>query len=87
VNKDAGRDHWAKAASMIFAGAGVHGGKVVGATDKEGSVAIDRPVRPADVACTIYNALGIDPHKMLHSPEGRPVQILDEGHVVEDLYA
>jgi hypothetical protein len=87
VNKKAGRDHWGRAGSMIFAGAGVQGGRVIGASDKNGAFVTDRPVRPADVCWTIYEALGIDPAKELHTPEGRPVQILAEGATVRELYA
>ncbi len=86
VNKDVGRDHWAAAASMLFAGAGVKPGQVVGATDKDGSKAIETPVAPADVAFTVLSSLGIDPHKQLHTPDGRPVDILDEGRLIEELY-
>jgi len=87
VNKDAGRDHWAPAASLLFAGAGVQPGRVLGATDKDGGQVADSPIRPADVACTIYRSLGIDPQKQLYTPDGRPVAILDEGEVIEALYA
>ena len=87
INKDAGRDHWGPAASLVFAGAGVTRGQVVGSTDKMGSFANRRPVAPADVACTVYEALGIDPRKMLPSPDGRPVQILDTGETIKELYA
>jgi hypothetical protein len=87
LNKDAGRDHWAPAASLLFAGAGVRGGQVVGATDKQGAYVTRRPVAPADVACTVYEALGIDPRKFLRTPDGRPVEILDQGETVKELYA
>jgi hypothetical protein len=87
INKDAGRDHWGRAGSLLFAGAGVVGGKVIGASDKNGAFVTDRPVRPADVAWTIYDALGIDANKELHTPEGRPVSILAEGAPVRELYA
>ena len=87
VNDKGGRDHWGRAGSMIFAGAGVQGGKVLGSTDKNGAFVTDRPVRPADVAWTVYDALGIDPSKELHTPEGRPVSILAEGAPVSELYA
>ena len=60
---------------------------MIGATDKNGAFVTERPVRPADVCWTIYDALGIDPSKELHTPEGRPVQILAEGGVVKELYA
>jgi hypothetical protein len=72
---------------MLFAGAGVVGGKVIGSTDKNGAYVTDRPVRPADVAWTIYDALGIDPNRELMTPEGRPTHILTEGAPVRELYA
>ncbi len=86
LNDKAGRDHWGRAGSLIFAGAGVKGGNVIGSTDKNGAFVTDRPVRPADVAWTVYEALGIDPTKELRTPEGRPVSILAEGSTVQELY-
>jgi hypothetical protein len=87
VNKDAGRDHWGDAGVMLFAGAGVRGGQIIGATDKSGSYVTDRPVRPEDVCWTVYEALGINPNKELHTPEGRPVTILDGGSTIHELYS
>ena len=87
INDKSGRDHWGRAGSMIFAGAGVRGGNVIGATDKNGAYVTDRPVRPADVAWTIYDALGIDANRELMTPEGRPSFILTEGAPVRELYA
>lgn len=87
VNDKAGRDHWGHAASMLFAGAGVRGGTIVGKTDKDGAFVTDRPVSPADVCYTIYSALGINPRKEILTPEGRPVEILAEGDVIRELYA
>ena len=86
VNDKGGRDHWGRAGSLIFAGAGVKRGFVLGSTDKNGAFVTDRPVRPADVAWTIYDALGIDPTKMIITPEGRPVSILSEGAAVHELF-
>ena len=60
---------------------------MIGSTDKNGAFVTDRPVRPADVAWTVFEALGIDPNKELHTPEGRPVSILAEGAPVTELYA
>ncbi len=87
VNKDAGRDHWAPAASLVFAGCGVRGGLVLGSTDKQGAFANRRPVAPADVACTLFETLGIDPHKLLPAPDGRPQEILDRGEAVKELFS
>jgi Protein of unknown function (DUF1501) len=86
VNKDTGRDHWGPAASLIFAGAGVKPGTVIGATDKQGAYVTKRPVSPADVAFTVYDSLGIDPRNQLVAPDGRPVEILDQGELVKELF-
>jgi hypothetical protein len=86
VNDKGGRDHWGRAGSLLFAGAGVRRGLVLGSTDKNGAFVTDRPVRPADVAWTLYDALGIDPAKEIITPEGRPVTILAEGAPVRELF-
>jgi hypothetical protein len=87
INKDAGRDHWGQAASLLFAGARVKRGFVLGSTDRMGAYPTRRPVAPADVACTVYEALGIDPRKALRAPDGRPIEILDQGENVRELFA
>jgi hypothetical protein len=86
VNDKAGRDHWGRAGSMLWAGAGVGRGQVIGSTDKNGAFVTDRPVSPADVAWTVYDSLGIDPAKELITPEGRPVSILAEGSRISELF-
>jgi hypothetical protein len=86
INKDVGRDHWGPAASLLFAGAGVRGESVIGQTDKQGAYPTRRPVSPEDVACTIYEAVGVDPHRWLMHPEGRPVEILEKGEAVRELW-
>jgi hypothetical protein len=87
INRDTGRDHWGPAASLVFAGAGARGGLVLGQTDRRGAFVTRRPVAPADVAYTIYDAVGVDPHRWLMHPEGRPVEILDHGEPVRELFA
>jgi len=87
MNKDAGRDHWGPAGSMLFAGAGVKQGFVLGKTDKHGAYTTQRPVSPADVAYTLLDSLGIDPRKQLTTPDGRPIEILDEGDTVKELFS
>ncbi len=87
INKDAGRDHWGRAGSLLFAGAGVKPGFVLGGTDKQGAYVTSRPVSPADVCYTILVTLGIDPRKQLATPDGRPVEILDQGEMLHELFA
>ena len=59
---------------------------VIGATDRDGGQVIEKPVSPADVAFTILASLGIDPRKHLSTPDGRPVEILDSGRAIPDLF-
>ncbi len=87
INRDMGRDHWGPAASLVFAGAGVRGGFVLGQTDRRGAFVTRRPVAPADVAHTIYDAVGVDPARWLMHPEGRPIEILDRGEPVRELFS
>ncbi len=87
VNKDAGRDHWGHVASLVWAGGGVRAGRVVGRTDDQGAYVAERPARPADVAATIYKAVGVDPSGYLVTPENRPVQILDDGAPINELFS
>lgn len=86
LNKDAGRDHWGQAASMLWWGAGVKPGFVLGKSDKHGAFVTVRPVSPADVAYTILDSLGLDPRKQLVTPDGRPIEILDRGETVQELF-
>jgi hypothetical protein len=85
VNKDAGRDHWSNAMSVLFAGGGTPGGQVVGATDVRGYAAVERVLSPENFASTVYAKLGIDPGKILHAPNGRPVHIVSDPTPIREL--
>lgn len=85
INQMAGRDHWPGAFSTVMAGAGIKPGQIVGATDKIASTVIDRPIVPADMAATILSVLGIDPHTILHTPVGRPIELAAGGQVIREL--
>jgi len=54
-----GRDHWGAVQSVFFAGGGVRGGTVVGASDKIGGYPSASPQKPENMAATIYQSLGI----------------------------
>ncbi len=56
-----GRDHWPNCYSAMLAGAGVRGGAVYGASDRQAAYVADRPVRPEDFAATLLHALDIPP--------------------------
>lgn len=76
INKDAGRDHWARVNSAILSGGGMKVGQVIGSTDRLGGSAASRPVHYRDVLATIYHNLGIDPHAFIRDKADRPVHIL-----------
>jgi uncharacterized protein DUF1501 len=86
INKDGGRDHWASAMSIVVAGGGVPGGQVIGATDKEGNAPSDRPLKPEDLAVTLYTKLGINPRKEFHTSLGRPVPMVNGGEPIRELF-
>ncbi len=85
INKTAGRDHWSNAMSVLFAGGGTPGGRVVGATDRHGYAASERVLGPENFAATVYTKLGIDPAKILHTPSGRPVQLVSDPTPIREL--
>jgi hypothetical protein len=85
VNKDGGRDHWGPCSSVLWAGGGVRGGNVVGASDSTCAFPSELPVGPADVVATIYHALGLEPRAVMYDPLGRPMA-LAEGHAISQLF-
>lgn len=86
MNKCKGRDHWPQAYSIVLAGAGIPGGQVIGATDKQGGEVIDRPHTPEDYAETVYRKLGIDTAQRLRGPGDRPVDFTDGGKPIPELF-
>lgn len=87
INPRAGRDHWPRAMCVLYAGGGVKGGQVLGASDAKGMGPEGKPITPDDVAASFYHSLGIDPHKEYHTNTGRPVMIVREGTVIRGLFA
>jgi hypothetical protein len=86
INIAAGRDHYPLAFNVALAGAGVKGGRVIGATDKEGVEVVERPVSVSDLFCTFCQALGIDPRKENQSNVGRPLPIVETGTAVAEVF-
>lgn len=88
VNPAGGRDHWPQCWTVFFAGGGIQGGRIVGASDETGGYPADRPVTCAETTATIYKALGIDIEHLLPGPQGRPVPIVDSGtREIRELFA
>jgi hypothetical protein len=87
VNKNAGRDHWARSMGVLVAGGGFKRGYVHGSTDPQGMAPLNDPCTPDDVSATIFHCLGIDPYYALVTPTGRPVQLFREGKITEKLLA
>lgn len=80
INKDGGRDHWPQVSCAVVAGGGMKTGQVIGATDRLGGEAVERPVRFGEVFATLYHRLGIDVSvPQLTDLTGRP-QFLVDGH-------
>lgn len=76
-NQDGGRDHWPGAYSILMAGGGIRGGQTYGASDKHAAHVKDFPVKPDDIAATLYEALAIPHELMLQDQTGRPRRITD----------
>ncbi len=85
INANAGRDHHGRANFALLAGAGMPAGAVIGRTDPKGDSPIDRPITPADLAATLYSAIGIDPNYQFETPDGRPIRLVDGGRAVKEL--
>ncbi len=79
INNRGGRDHWPQCFTVSFAGGGVQGGQVVGASDPIGGTPAERPVDPGDIVATIFHSLGLDPESHLPGPAGRPFPLVDFG--------
>lgn len=65
-----GRHHFSPAFSVVVAGGGFKGGKVIGTTDRLGEKVVERPIYPWDLAASMYKLLGIDPNGTLPHPRG-----------------
>jgi uncharacterized protein (DUF1501 family) len=85
INNTAGRDHFPNAWSTVLAGAGVKGGQAIGATAKDGQSVADRPVGVDDFLATVFTAVGVNPRKENHTWDGRPIQLVKGGTVIEEL--
>jgi hypothetical protein len=86
INEKASRDHWPDCYTVLLAGGGTKRGFVYGESDKTAAHPTKDPVRPEDLAATIYYLLGIDPHSEVYAPGNRPV-LISEGNPVTEIIA
>ena len=79
INKGAGRDHWPQVSCALLAGGGMHTGQAIGATNRLGEYAKERPVHFQEIVATLYHNLGIDPATTtINDPTGRPRHLVDK---------
>jgi Protein of unknown function (DUF1501) len=81
----AGRDHWTHCLSVLLAGGGICGGQTYGTSDKRGEYPADRKVTPAEVAATVYHAMGISDLNT-RDKEGRVYSLLADGSPIRELF-
>jgi uncharacterized protein (DUF1501 family) len=78
INNKAGRDHWPQVSCAFLAGGGMRTGQAIGATNRLGEYAKDRPVHFQEIFATLYRNLGLDPATTtMIDPSGRPQHVVD----------
>jgi len=87
VNKDGGRDHWARCYSNVIAGGGFARDRIYGASDATGAEPARDGLPLEDLLFTIYHQLGIDANRELLAFGTRPIEIIKGGKLVEGLLA
>ncbi|MCI0455397.1 MAG: DUF1501 domain-containing protein, partial [Gemmataceae bacterium] len=85
INADAGRDHWPQCYTVLLAGGGLRGGIAYGASDPTGAFPKDNPVKPDDVAATLFAALGLNPQAEIRDQLGRPFPV-SRGQPIRELF-
>jgi len=84
INVHAGHDHWGSCQTVLLAGGPIKTGRVHGASDKLGAFPSRDPVDPVDIQATIYHAMGLNPHEVIHDHMQRPFTI-STGRVIREL--
>lgn len=80
-----GRDHWARAMSVLIAGGGLRMGQVIGATNSKAEEPIKRIMNSNCFLATLYHKFGIDTKYSYLDNSGRPLPILTDGQVIPEL--
>ncbi len=83
-----GRDHNPFGFSIWFAGGGVRGGTVYGATDELGYHVVEDRCTVYDLWATVLHQLGVDHEKLTYRYSGRDIRLTDvHGNVLHDVLA
>lgn len=85
INETAGRDHWARSWSVVLGGGGVPGGKVIGATNEDGTAVTSEPYSSEDLMATVCQTMGISLETVFTASNGRPMKIANGGKVIGEL--
>jgi len=83
--KGAGRHHWSRAYTQVYAGGGMGRGNLVGKTDKHARDVVETPISPKDVLATAFYLLGVDPDSTVPNAEGQPMPITGTGRFRPEL--
>ena len=86
INAKAGRDHWSRGFTVAIGGGGVQGGRVVGKSNKWAEEPAENPYGPEDLCATVYHLLGINPRSEMHTPDGRPIMLTNNGRLIKELF-
>lgn len=81
-----GRDHWPNIMSMCMAGGGLRHGQVIGSSERDGGSIRSRPVRPGDLAATIYQYFGVPVETQYIDHRGRPRNVVEQGEPISELF-
>ena len=87
IKADGGRDHYSKGWPVVFAGGGVRGGQVIGATDADGIDVTDRAIGVSDLCLTLCHIMGMKPDDEYRTNDNRPIKLVEGGELIHELFA
>ncbi len=86
IKSDGGRDHYSRGWLAALSGGGVSGGQVIGATNRDGTAVTERPISVPDLFTSFCRVLDLDPHDQYYTFDERPIQLVEGGNVIEELF-
>jgi hypothetical protein len=84
---EGGRDHYPRCMFMLLAGGSIRGGQVVGESDDKATLPANEAFKPDDVAASFYHNIGIDHTKEYQTAIGRPIMVVRDGAVINQLFS